>query len=250
MKAGKVNKATSSNTNISADVGAFASNIVDNDSLKVFSVTTDNSTITVILDDAIVFEGVAFFNVLFEDDLILRTYDTGAGLIETKTFTASDVSGFQFQNLIYEPTSTTLVKTIEIEFDGTSTDFENVLGYFWIGDWIDFNCLETFQAKDTSNDSVTVTKVNGVQFQSEYKFQGYNVTTNKKVEFSTLRANMRTIFLDGYANKRPFFFDVEPQIGGEVLLGILDAPTAQYDNFDIDDNYEKAQTTIGIREVT
>jgi len=250
MKAGNINKITSDNTTISADIGAFANNIVDNDSLKVFAAAGDNITITITLDSTISAEGFAFFNVEFEDDLILRTYDSGSVLIESKTFTSSDVSGFQYNNLVYETTSATAIKSIEIEFDGTSTDFENVLGYFWCGDWIDFECLETYQAKDNSNDSVTITRVNGVQFQSEYKYQTYNVTTRKTVEFLTLRSNMRTIMLDGYANKRPFYFDIEPVINGEVLLGILDAPASQYDNFDIDSNYEKAQTTLGIREVT
>lgn len=250
MKTSITNKASDATASsaVLAKSGEPASNVLLRDSGRTYAV---NGNLDLTVDDlgGIETDFIALFNVFFDVDMTMTLYDSLGGFIESVTFTPSDWTGFESNNLIYEPTTSPLdLKSINITTTGATVD--KYIGYIWVGDFIDFGCEEAIQPFTNSNDKVTITRANTPDVNAGYEFDTFNITTNKNSDYKVLRDKFRLVFVDGFGRARPFYFDNVP-FDGELVFGNLDAPRVGYDFF-----YNKtsptgydAQATIGVREV-
>lgn len=256
MKVGKSNKLDdlSSEVIVSGTVASIPGfeeeNLIDALTLKLYAFPEGAATTTIDWTTGITADIICLFNITIKTDVEIKTYDTSDVLIESATFTNNDSVGFQYKNILFELTDTTTpIGKVELVFTTSDSNFITKIGYFWIGDLVDFGCAEQIQAFDESNDQVSITRANSPDTNVEYNFQRYNATLKKEETFDNVRAKFRTFWELGFSNPRPFLLDEPLFSSTELLYGIFDAPTVAYDTFNLTNPSELTQSTIGIREV-
>jgi hypothetical protein len=257
MKYGIANKALTTNTTltstITAEAGKDEENILDEDSLYIWEVEEGAVTLTAEFDSAIDVDLIGIFNVTCQTSVQIIAYSTYPGTVAaTKTVTTANLGGLDLKCTFLELDSTTSIDAVEIVTVGATSTFLTSVGYLWVGEVIDFGCLEAMKPNDSSADNVTITRANQPDVKEVYNFQSYDVTVKKDTPFFALRdTKIRTIFDNGgYGQKRPFLFNDGPFDGyEEILLGIFDAPKFSPDVIYFDVSDWQGQITLGIREV-
>jgi hypothetical protein len=253
LKVGKLTKISgeSFSSTVTAESGFDETNITNENSRKKWKVKNGAVTLNIQFTGTTA-ECICLFNCNIKTDITIKTYSSyPSTVIETKTITVSQLTGFQSKNALFELTDTsTTIVAIDLVFTSTDTAFYTSVGYLWMGDLIDFGCVENMQPVDDSDDQATVTRAGTTDVKRRYNFQEYSVTLKKENVYETIRAVWRTILTDGFGTKRPFIIDESFLTSSELLLGIFDSPKAGYDienQFSSTDNL--TQFTFGIREV-
>lgn len=280
MKIGKLTELSNVTftSSVTANSGKVETNLLDNNTLKIWEVTQADATL-LLQFDPIDIDMIGLFNLNIRGSVTINAYTDHPGQIQnTKTITNLELVGLESKNTFIELTSLFPdsnsdfilddfilddkilggaldpgISAIEIIFKGGSPGFNTSMGYIWAGDLIDFGCAEKIQPFDQSQDDITVTRGNQPDANSRFNLQNYNVTIKKENEVETLRDNMREILATGFGTPRPFLFDEPFFPSTEIMLGILDSGKIGYDviefGSDGSDNTYGLQTTIGPREV-
>lgn len=281
MKIGIENKISGTVTaTATPSTGFEAENVLNSDTKQIYEVN-ESTTLTITLADVITADALFLFNVNFTGAFTIRLFN-GSEKVFDQSFQLTQLDGLESLN-IYQPLIIPLTQTdgrflsdgkplTSFTTDGlvltndlrvsTSRFFNKIqiinngvftsIGYVWAGDLINFDCFEEIQLKDSSNDGVTISRTNKPDTQRSYLFREYQLTTKKDVPLNTIRRNVRNILSTGYGNPRPILFDEDCFDPSEVVYGIFDSGSVQYDRFFINDSDGtfKSQITIGIREVS
>ena len=227
-------------------------NIIDANSLKKWKV--QNGAVTLTLEfDAITADAICLFNCNIKTAVEIKTYSAVPALIESKSIAVADLTGFDSLNALFELTDTTTnIVKIELVFTAADTSFFTSVGFIWVGNLIDFGCLEALQVFGDSENQVTVSRANTVSRKERYNFQEFNLTTKKEEDFTDLQTNFRLILDSGYGLRRPFLFSEKPytESSPNLIYGILNSPRIGYDTIESSDSGETFnQATIRSREV-
>lgn len=238
-------------SNVIANPGEGASNILDKDTGMVYAVE-GYLDITISNIGGISSDMIALFNVYFDNTLIMTLYDSNNKEIDTVVFTQSDWTGWTRKALLYNKAYIDLEK-IKITTDYIEYDdyIDKYIGYIWAGAWLDFQCQENSQPFSLSDDSITITRSNRPDENDSYEYRSWNITLNKRQAFKELRGKCEQVLFDGFGKGRPFLFTGIPY-ENELYYANLDSNKIGYDLIWDNSKQEKytAQATLGVRECT
>lgn len=259
MKMGKENKLDDVSSEITltgsiVNINGFPKeNILNKFTLQPWKVIESTVDLVIKWTTGFTAEMIGLFNVNLETNVTITTYSTyPTTSIESKVITASELTGFDYKNALFQLTNTTTnIVAIKLSFTGPTSSFKTRVGSLWVGDFVDFGCSEKTQPFDESADQSTLSRANTPDTNREYNFHGYSVTIKKTNGFLSLRSKIREILTTGYSTSRPMVIDEPFFSSPELFYGVFDAPRVMYDLIQGDAISDfVVQTTIGLVEVT
>jgi len=242
MKASLTNAINNSTIVATSSASGQVANNMKLPGIKKWKSLIANVTVTASFTDQDI-KVVALSNTNFTN-LTINLNKNGS-LVATKSFTSSDIEGFQQKYLLWDLLTDTNIDEIVLIFSGTIIP---QIGYLVASDYVDFGCIEKIQPFDNSADSSTVSRANTVTSNELEKFQTFNITLSKLNDLSTLRSLIREILMDGFCTPRIWILQEQNLFDNECVLAIMDSGKVGYDIFQSGTDLY-AQTTIGLREV-